>query len=141
MPVVSSKQRGHAADEHPGVDDAADEQHANANNAQSRKEARGLSLESSDNLMTRLAKNEIYFKNYLPVGMILKGIDEVKEETVQRLARDTFDERFFCLTVLGPMNGNDLDKIRLDGKERKRVLTGSGCHILLEQPCERRVRR
>ncbi|MGB7576142.1 MAG: pitrilysin family protein [Thermodesulfobacteriota bacterium] len=78
-----------------------------------------LSLESSDNLMTRLAKNEIYFKNYLPVGMILKGIDEVKEETVQRLARDTFDERFFCLTVLGPMNGNDLDKIRLDGKEWK----------------------
>lgn len=75
-----------------------------------------LSLESSDNLMTRLAKNEIYFKNYLPVGMILKGIDEVKEETVQRLARDIFDERFFCLTVLGPMNGNDLDKIRLDGK-------------------------
>ncbi len=75
-----------------------------------------LSLESSDNMMTRLAKNEIYFKTYLPVGMILKGIDEVEEETVQRLARDIFDERFFCLTVLGPMNGNDLDKIRWDGK-------------------------
>jgi predicted Zn-dependent peptidase len=75
-----------------------------------------LSLESSDNMMTRLAKNEIYFKTYLPVGMILKGIDEVEEETVRRLARDIFDERFFCLTVLGPMNGNDLDKIRWDGK-------------------------
>jgi len=75
-----------------------------------------LSLESSDNMMTRLAKNEIYFKTYLPVGMILKGIDEVEEETVQRLACDIFDERFFCLTVLGPMNGNDLDKIRWDGK-------------------------
>jgi len=77
-----------------------------------------LSLESSDNLMTRLAKNEIYFKSYLPVATILKGIDEVKEETVQRLAGDIFDERFFCLTVLGPMNGNYLDKIRLDSKER-----------------------
>jgi len=75
-----------------------------------------LSLESSDNMMTRLAKNEIYFKTYLPVGMIVKGIDEVEGETVQRLARDIFDERFFCLTVLGPMNGNDLDKIRWDGK-------------------------
>ena len=75
-----------------------------------------LSLESSDNLMTRLAKNEIYFKSYLPVATILKGIDEVKEETVQRLAGDIFDERFFCLTVLGPMNGNYLDKIRLDSK-------------------------
>ncbi len=75
-----------------------------------------LSLESSDNLMTRLAKNEIYFKSYLPVAAILKGIDEVKEETVQRLASDIFDERFFCLTVLGPMNGNELNKIRFDKK-------------------------
>ncbi len=75
-----------------------------------------LSLESSDNLMTRLAKNEIYFKTYLPVETILKGIDEVKEDTVQRLARDIFDGRFFCLTVLGPMNGNEVDKIRWDGK-------------------------
>jgi predicted Zn-dependent peptidase len=75
-----------------------------------------LSLESSDNLMTRLAKNEIYFQTYLPVGMILKGIDEVQEETVQRLANDIFDERFFCLTVLGPMDGNYLDKVRWVGK-------------------------
>jgi len=75
-----------------------------------------LSLESSDNLMTRLAKNEIYFKTYLPVETILKGIDEVEEETIQRLARDIFDGRFFCLTVLGPMNGNDVDKIRWDGE-------------------------
>jgi predicted Zn-dependent peptidase len=75
-----------------------------------------LSLESSDNLMTRLAKNEIYFQTYLPVGMILKGIDEVQEETVQHLANDIFDERFFCLTVLGPMDGNYLDKVRWGGK-------------------------
>jgi predicted Zn-dependent peptidase len=72
-----------------------------------------LSLESSDNLMTRLARNEIYFQTYLPVGMILKGIDEVKEETVQHLANDIFNERFFCLTVLGPMDGNYLDKVTL----------------------------
>lgn len=69
-----------------------------------------LSLESSDNLMTRLAKNEIYFQSYLPVGMILKGIEEVNEETLQHLADDIFDERFFCLTVLGPMDGNYLEK-------------------------------
>jgi len=71
-----------------------------------------LSLESSDNLMTRLAKNEIYFQSYLPVGKILKGIDEVKEETVRQLANEIFDERLFCLTVLGPTNGNYLDKVR-----------------------------
>jgi predicted Zn-dependent peptidase len=76
-----------------------------------------LSLESSDNLMTRLAKNEIYFQDYLPVGRILKGIDEVKEETVQQFATDIFNEHFFCLTVLGPMNGNDQEKVRFDVKE------------------------
>jgi len=75
-----------------------------------------LSLESSDNLMTRLAKNEIYFQSYLPVGKILKGIDEVTEETVRQLANEIFDERLFCLTVLGPMNGNYLDKVRFTGK-------------------------
>jgi predicted Zn-dependent peptidase len=75
-----------------------------------------LSMESSDNLMTRLAKNEIYFQSYLPVGMILKGIDEVKEDTVRQLANEIFDERLYCLTVLGPMNGNYLDKVRLVGK-------------------------
>ncbi len=69
-----------------------------------------LSLESSDNLMTRLAKNEIYFGSYFPVEKVLKGIDEVKEEVVRSLARELFDERFFCLTVLGPMDGNHLDK-------------------------------
>jgi len=75
-----------------------------------------LSMESSDNLMTRLAKNEIYFQSYLPVEMILKGIDGVEEETVRQLANEIFDERLFCLTVLGPMNGNYLDKVRLPGK-------------------------
>jgi predicted Zn-dependent peptidase len=69
-----------------------------------------LSLESSDNLMTRLAKNEIYFGTYLPVEKTLKGIDEVEEEVVRNLAKDLFDEHFFCLTVLGPANGKHLDE-------------------------------
>jgi predicted Zn-dependent peptidase len=72
-----------------------------------------LSLESSDNLMTRLAKNEIYFGSYLPVGKIIKGIDEVGEEMVRGLASDIFDERFFCLTILGPMDGSYLEKALL----------------------------
>lgn len=69
-----------------------------------------LSLESSDNLMSRLAKNELYFDSYLPVESILKGIDEVEEDMVRNLASQIFDERFFCLTILGPMDGNGLEK-------------------------------
>ncbi len=75
-----------------------------------------LSLESSDSLMTRLAKNEIYFESYLPVEAILKGIDEVKEEEVRELAKEIFNEEFFCLTVMGPVEGKDFEKVlkRLD---------------------------
>ena len=67
-----------------------------------------LSLESSDSLMTRLAKNEIYFDTYLPVEQILAGIDGVKEEEVRYLASELFDDRYFCLTMLGPMDGDGL---------------------------------
>lgn len=67
-----------------------------------------LSLESSDNLMTRLAKNEIYFESYQTVESILKGIDGVDERMVKELAAHLFDEQYFCLTVLGPMDGNQL---------------------------------
>ncbi len=67
-----------------------------------------LSLESSDNLMTRLAKNEIYFDSYLPIETILKGIDHVDEEGVKSMAAQLFDEDSFCLTVLGPMNGESV---------------------------------
>jgi predicted Zn-dependent peptidase len=69
-----------------------------------------LGLESSDNLMTRLAKNEIYFGSYFPAEKVLKGIDEVEEEIVRNLANEFFDEHSFCLTVLGPMDGKHLDK-------------------------------
>ena len=75
-----------------------------------------LSLESSENLMTRLAKNEIYFESYLPVEKLLENINAVGEEVVRSLAIDIFNEKFFCLTVLGPMDEKKFDKslLKLD---------------------------
>jgi predicted Zn-dependent peptidase len=70
-----------------------------------------LSLESSDNLMTRLAKNEIYFDSYVPMEAILQGIEDVKEETMRSLANEFFDQRYFCLTVLGPMDEKRIDRV------------------------------
>jgi predicted Zn-dependent peptidase len=60
--------------------------------------------------MTRLAKNEIYFDTYIPVNQILAGIDSVKEEEIRQLATELFNERYFCLTMLGPMDGKGLVK-------------------------------
>jgi predicted Zn-dependent peptidase len=68
-----------------------------------------LSLESSENMMTRLAKNEIYFNTYVPVETILQEIEEVDEEKVRSLASELFNGKF-CLTVLGPVDGNGIDK-------------------------------
>jgi len=68
-----------------------------------------LSLESSDSLMTRLAKNEIYFGSYFPVEQILAGLDGVKEQDVHELAGELFNDRYFCLTMLGPMDGKASD--------------------------------
>ena len=73
-----------------------------------------LSLESSDNLMTRLAKNEIYFDSYVPMDTILQGIEDVKEETMRSLANEFFDQRYFCLTVLGPMDEKEIDPSLFD---------------------------
>jgi len=73
-----------------------------------------LSLESSDNLMTRLAKNEIYFDSYVPMEAILQGIEDVKEETMRSLANEFFDQRYFCLTVLGPMDEKEIDPSLFD---------------------------
>jgi predicted Zn-dependent peptidase len=75
-----------------------------------------LGLESSDNMMTRLAKNEIYFESYLSVDHVLKGIEQVKEGELRYLASELFDERFFCLTVLGSLDGKGIepDLLKLD---------------------------
>ena len=73
-----------------------------------------LSLESSDSLMTRLAKNEIYFDAYLAVEQILAGIEGVREEEIRFLANELFDQRYFCLTMLGPMDGEGLSRNPMD---------------------------
>jgi hypothetical protein len=43
------------------------------------------------------------------VETILKEIEEVDEEKVRALAGELFNGNF-CLTVLGPVDGNGIDK-------------------------------
>lgn len=60
-----------------------------------------LSLESSDNRMSKLAKNEIYFGRYQSVEDIMNGFDRVASETVQELAIDLFSGDSLNLVLLG----------------------------------------
>ena len=60
-----------------------------------------LSLESSDNRMSRLAKNEIYFGGPLPLSDIMQGFDRVSAESIQSLAGEILDNSTLTLVMLG----------------------------------------
>ena len=67
-----------------------------------------LSLESSTSHMSRLARQEIYFGKYLSMDDIIKGVEKVTAEQVQRLAGQLFARENISLTILGPLNKTDV---------------------------------
>ncbi|NVN90201.1 MAG: insulinase family protein [Desulfuromonadales bacterium] len=64
-----------------------------------------MSLESSDNLMTRLAKNEIYLGRNQTVDEVLACFDAVTTADVQKLGCELFDGASFNLEVMGKTDG------------------------------------
>jgi predicted Zn-dependent peptidase len=60
-----------------------------------------LSLESSDNRMSRLAKNEIYFGKPMPLDGIMAGFDSVSAASIQQLACEILDNSALTLIMLG----------------------------------------
>jgi predicted Zn-dependent peptidase len=62
-----------------------------------------LNLESSSNRMSRLAKDELYFRRQFSVRELIGGIEKVKASEIRRLAQELLDERILSLTVLGPV--------------------------------------
>jgi len=72
-----------------------------------------MSLESTDSLMTRLAKNEIYLKRYQPVEEVLAGFDAVTADDIQALANELFDGNRLNLEVMGKTAALNLDAERL----------------------------
>ncbi|MCM0082047.1 insulinase family protein [Geomonas sp. Red32] len=63
-----------------------------------------LSLESSDNRMSRLAKNEIYFGAPLLLTDIMAGFDAVSSQSIQALANNILDNSALTLVMLGRVN-------------------------------------
>lgn len=72
-----------------------------------------MSLESTDSLMTRLAKNEIYLQRYQPVEEVLAGFDAVTADDILRLANDLFDGSRLNLEVMGKTGGLGISGDRL----------------------------
>ena len=64
-----------------------------------------LALESSDNRMTKLAKNEIYFGRYQPFQEIIEGFDRVTAKALQGLCERLLDDRNVTLVIMGKVGG------------------------------------
>ena len=67
-----------------------------------------LSLESTDNRMSRLARNEVHFGRLVPAEETLDRIDSVSAEDVRSLAEEMFDPRMLSIGVIGPLSEREV---------------------------------
>lgn len=72
-----------------------------------------LSMESSDNRMTRLAKNEIYLGRQGSLKEVLSGINQVTREGLQSLAQEILRDEYLNLQVIGKAEEIDLKPLEL----------------------------
>jgi len=69
-----------------------------------------LSLESTSNRMTRLARQEMHFGSFLAMDEMLAAIDAVRHEEVQALVSQLLDEDRLALTTYGPLDRRNLPR-------------------------------
>ena len=60
-----------------------------------------LGLETSDNRMSKLARDEIYFNHFVPVKDIVKCIDRVTMEDIRAMAETLFVPEKMTLVAIG----------------------------------------
>ncbi len=72
-----------------------------------------LSMESTDNRMTRIAKNEIYLDRHLALQEVISGIQKVTADDILRLARSLFRDETLHLQVVGRYADTDLQSREL----------------------------
>ncbi len=77
------------------------------------KVATVLSLESTFNRMSRLARHELSFARQIPVDEVLDRIEAVTTDDIVRVAADICREEHLALTVLGDVEGIHLDRAAL----------------------------
>ncbi len=77
------------------------------------KVATVLSLESSFNRMSRLARHEMLFGRQIPIDEVLEKIEAVTCEDIARIASQICGGAQLALTVLGDVEGIDIDRAAL----------------------------
>ncbi len=72
-----------------------------------------LGAESTENQMTRLAHNEIHFGRHVPLKEVEEDIEKVTAEDILELSQDIFQKESASLTLLGPVDEEELHEWRL----------------------------
>jgi predicted Zn-dependent peptidase len=70
-----------------------------------------LGLESTDNRMSKLATNEIYFGRHVSYDEIVRRVDAVRREEIRSLAERMFDASTMSLAALGNVSEKDLEGV------------------------------
>jgi predicted Zn-dependent peptidase len=61
-----------------------------------------LGLENMSGRMIRLGSAELYFESYVSLDSVLKKIDAVMPEDMQRVAADLFNDSCFSTVIIRP---------------------------------------
>lgn len=72
-----------------------------------------LSLESTDNRMSRLARNQLYLRRSVDVAEVVASIEEVTAEDIQRLSGSLFQDDRLILETVGQCRDQDLSMLDL----------------------------
>ena len=68
-----------------------------------------LSMENMEVIMTRIARNEMYFGRYIPLEEVVESIDLVERQDIKKLAGDIFGGHKLTVAGLGPMEKAEID--------------------------------
>jgi predicted Zn-dependent peptidase len=63
-----------------------------------------LSLESTDNRMTKIAKNEIYFDRQISIPEIVSGLERVTANDIMELCNELFQDCYLTLELMGKLD-------------------------------------
>jgi predicted Zn-dependent peptidase len=74
-----------------------------------------LSMESTDNRMTKLAKNEILFGRNIPVEEIVENVEAVSREDIRNLAGNIFSFDTISLAALGKVSEKNITEVLTSG--------------------------
>src|SRR5690606_5666517 len=68
-----------------------------------------LGMETSDSRMSRVAKNEIYYRREVPISELAARIDAVTNDDIVALATRLFGPEGRALALLGDLRGRRID--------------------------------